>query len=482
MSLRLRSPLVHSTALVLAIALGCEVRLETPPDDDFNADFDDEFSSNGDYRPGDAPPLTPTDPDGDLGSDYPSNDPLENEPPYADLSPHLYPALIVVGADVIEGPRASNAASDAAFSFRAQMEWLAGERDPVDFTRAWLEQWETVTAVGAAQAPVVPRPAVRSRLIAPWLGASAAEPPARGASDPAYDAGVPSGANDTGYGANAQGTPEAPASWSSAPFRLIAIVNRVDLASEPCATGGELRYVYTAVHPDGGGALEMTAILEIPYPSTRPAAEWARAWRDLAALPPGEAYAAELERLAREVRADADPLRVRLLTSEVELASAESPGWEMREFHLEIDGGRLALLQAPLAQTPRADIEPAHLSEHVLTHADAIRGAGVALPDELQAGAAPLATPDFRWRVLGVSESLSHAFSVRTCNGCHGGDTRALPFQHIMPIEAPGIAARVSRFLYDPEAPSDELRRRGEALDALAQTACEPPAGTPVYP
>src|SRR5690606_10170826 len=158
--------------------------------------------------------------------------------------------------------------------------------------------------------------------------------------------------------------------WSDAPFRLIAIVNRVDLASAACESGGELRYVYTAIDPASGEPLEMTAILEIPYPSTRPAAEWARAWRDLAALGPTSAYASELERLAREVRAEAAPLRVRLLTSEVELASAESPGWEMREFHVEIVGDELALVQAPLDRTPRADADAARLSDHVLAHAD----------------------------------------------------------------------------------------------------------------
>jgi hypothetical protein len=76
----------------------------------------------------------------------------------------------------------------------------------------------------------------------------------------------------------------------------------------------------------------------------------------------------------------------------------------------------------------------------------------------MQAGAAQLGSPDFRWPVLGVSESLRRAFSVQICNGCHVGDTDALPFRHIMRVDVPGIAARVSRSLYDPDAPSDELR------------------------
>jgi hypothetical protein len=454
----LQRPLAFASPLVLAaLALACEVRVETPPEPD---------------EPGferyEAPPLTryedvdepPPPPDPWSSDPYPEP-PLPVEPVYADLDPELYPALIVIDADTIEGPLASNTDADAPLSFRAQMQWLAGDREPIDFTRAWIESWETVTAVGPAQAPVVPRPAARGLLLDPWSEAS---------SGSAYP------------------SPSVLPSWSAAPFRLIAIVNRVDLARDPCATGGEIRYVYAAIDPVTGSALDMTAILEVPYPGTRPASEWARAWSDLGAIPAGAARAAALERLARDVHVEADPLRARLLTSEIALASEESPGWEMREFHLQIEpiegaeGQQLTLVQAPLDHTPRADVDAARLSEHVLTHADAIRGSGVQLPEDMQAGAAPLVSPDFRWRVLGVSESLRRAFSLQTCNGCHGGDAEALPFQHITPLSAEGISARVSRFLYDPDAESDELRRRAERLDLLLQSACEPPPGGAAYP
>jgi hypothetical protein len=378
--------------------------------------------------------------------------------------------LLVIDAGTIDGSLASNASADAPFSFRAQMQWLAGEREPIDFTRAWLEQWETVTAVGPAQAPVVPRPAAHRLLLDPWWAASGAEPP--------------SGMPDSAY-PDASGTSAVPAalpSWGAAPFRLIAIVNRVDLASDPCTTGGEIRYVYTAVEPGTDSPLEMTAILEVPYPGTRPAAEWARAWSDIGRLAPGAARREALERIVRDVQSEADPLRARWLTSEVALASGDSPGWEMREFHLQIEpigggssaGSQLALVQSPLDRTPRADVDAARLSDYVLANADDIRADGALLPEDMQAGAAPLVAPDFRWPVLGVSESLRHAFSVQTCNGCHGGEVRALPFQHITPIDKPGISARVSRFLYDPDAPSDELRRRALRLEALAQATCEP--------
>ena len=84
--------------------------------------------------------------------------------------------------------------------------------------------------------------------------------------------------------------------------------------------------------------------------------------------------------------------------------------------------------------------------------------------------------------MLGVSERLRHAFSLQTCNGCHGGDTASLPFRHIAPGTSLGDPARLSRFLYDPEAPSDELRRRRDVVEALGSTECSPDASDPVYP
>jgi hypothetical protein len=262
---------------------------------------------------------------------------------------------------------------------------------------------------------------------------------------------------------------------------LIAIVNRVDLADAACSGyPGELRYVYAAIDPATGKGLDLTLILEIPYPSTRPAAAWAREWQTLATLTGGE-YAAGLAALTREVQSQADPLRVRLRSNEIALSDPASPSWEMREFRVQIQDGALALAQVPLEFTPRADADPAVLSAYVLEHAVEIEGAGVALPEELRAGAASIDSPDFSWPVLGVSDRLRRAFSVQTCNGCHGGDTPSLPFRHIGPGASSRSEARLSRFLYDPKADSDELRRRSAVIEAFGATECTPPAEDTPY-
>jgi len=83
--------------------------------------------------------------------------------------------------------------------------------------------------------------------------------------------------------------------------------------------------------------------------------------------------------------------------------------------------------------------------------------------------------------VLGVSEGLRRAFSRETCNGCHGGDTATLPFQHLVADPELRRPARLSRFLYDPEANSDELRRRAARLKELAASECAAPAAGSGY-
>jgi hypothetical protein len=416
----------------------------------------------------------------------------------------LYRDLIVLDPSIVDGPLAALDDGDAPFSFRAQMEWLAGtSREPFDFMRAWLLEWEKTSEVGPGLAPVTPRPAVRRLLVDAWFAASGVPSgntelrfysdasgdgtgdapnmtPANGeAESPSgYPAPAPTDAPDTPAEPGSDepyGPPSAPPSWEHAPFRLIAIVNRVDLASDACGGyPGELRYVYAAVDPLTSLPLDVTVILEIPYPTTRPAAEWAQLWRELGELPE-PAYGEGLAKLAREVRGDADPLRVRLRSNEVAFANEDDLAWEMREFQLQIRGDALELTQVPLEFTPRADAEPAALSAYVLEHAAEIEGSGARLPEELRAGAASIATPDFSWSVLGVSERLRRAFSMQTCNGCHGGDTATLPFGHISAGLSLDSPARVSRFLYDPDATSDELRRRSGVLDALTATACDEP-------
>lgn len=478
---------------------GCLLRLDPSPEKDRNP-FDAEEGSDvygaygGRVDPGSprvrdresAPPLTSE-------SDQAAADTVESAPT------DLYRELIVLDPDVLGA--LSSDADDAPFSFQSQMQWLAGAADALDLTRAWLLEWERTSEVGPELAPVIPRPLVGRLLVDPWVAAgtnadvlfsSYGPEPASTPEDAPEDTPYlpPDEASDTAPTPDdAYGPPEAPEhasepddepaslpSWQGTPFRLLAIVNRLDLASDACeGAAGELRYIYGALDADGVTPLDVTLILEVPYPTTRSAAEWARAWKDVAALAPGAAYTRALATLGREIMAESDPLRARVRTNEIAFADADSDAWEMREFRPQIVEGALALVQAPLEFTPRADADPAELAAYVLEHADEIESSGASLPEPLRAGAASIDSADFSWDVLGVSERLRRNFSLQTCNGCHGGDTASLPFRHIGAGASFDEPARLSRFLYDPDAPSDELRRRLDIVDALGSTECVPP-------
>lgn len=432
-----RLPMLLGPLLGLSLS-SCEIQIARSSPDSDQPRLLDQAGPGGWNDPGPRPPGY-TDP----GSDVPRAEPwLEHRD------------LIAIDPELVQGPLASNGES-GALSFRSQMEWLAdSSRDPLSFVRSWLEQWVTASSAQPELPPVAARPRARPVLIDSWLGLG--------------------GVGGADAGADADYLPRFTPSWADAPFALIAIVNRVDLAADPCdGFAGELRYVYSALD-SRGEPLDMTIIVEIPYPTLRPAAEWASEWRRIGRLPPDASYASAVEALAREVRAEADPLRVRVRTNEVALDDSAAPAWEMREFQTMVLGGQLALAQVPLESTPRADADPGALAAHVIEHADDILEGPVPLPMELRAGAAQIPTPEFSWNVLGVSDRLRRAFSVETCNGCHGGDTRALPFRHIAPGRAANSRAELSRFLYDPAAPNDELRRRSQVLGELESSACAP--------
>lgn len=479
-----RHGLYAATLWLAPLFSGCLLRWESSPenDDEYYSDgYGSDFTVGRDDRvPG---------PHASRPTDVVEQQPLTPESgpaPEANAFPFdRYRELIVLDPEIVGGALADNADTSAPFSFRAQMQWLAGTgRDPLELTQAWLSRWENASEVGPELAPVVPRTRLRTVLGEPWLGESGVslaqyvtpEPEPEGSYDP-----EPEGSYDPAASGGSEAGDEPTADWSRAPFRLIAIVNRVDLAADACSgSAGELRYIYAALDPRSGDALDLTLILEVPYPSTRTAAEWARAWKELGALS-GQDYADGLAALTLEIQTDADPLRVRLRSNEVALSEPGAPLWELREFQLQVEQEALELVQVPLALTPRADADPAELSAYVLEHAEEIERAGAVLPESLRAGSAVVETADFSWNVLGVSERLRRAFSVQTCNGCHGGDTASLPFRHIGPGASLEDPAELSRFLYDPGAPTDELRRRAAAFDTLSLTECAPEEPVDVY-
>lgn len=433
-----------------------------------------------------------------------------------------YPPLVVLDPHVLQA-HGSNDDPEALYSLPAILTRLAGRAEFFeDFTRNWLEQWADGGTVDGDV--VLPRPGVRSMLIEPWsvpaskFAASVplvsakyntmAPKPAEDAGSPTPDAGSPPGSdagpepydgepvpydagttdNPTdavGYPARDAGShqsePKDPTyvlDPANTPFRLIAIMNRVDLATDACdERGGELRFVFTGRSPTTDAPLALTLIVEVPLPPSGTRAGWARRFTQLDGLTQSELSIA-LAELVADVLERVDPLSVKLRTNERALGDPSS-SWQMREFRPTLMDGRVALRPSRLAFTPRADVDATELADHV----SAPSGNGepfLDLPSELLALVTDIPSAGFTWNIPGLSEGTRAAVSRATCNGCHGGDTQSLPFRHVAALDDPAKPAQLSRFLYDPDGLGDELGRRHDRLFDWAEVVCgelSPPTG-----
>lgn len=340
-----------------------------------------------------------------------------------DVTIDRWKELLVIHRSVLMDRRARNDVPHAPWSFRTRMEELAGDTGVASFVASWIDQWRTVERVGPDAAPVTPRPAAPAIL--------------------------------------------AHADLDRLPFRLIAIVNRLDLRT------GELRFVYTATDATGA-ALAMTVIVEVPYPATRAPEEWAAKWHALAAEPFGASYSDALAALTTEITSAADPRGIRVRTNEIALGEDAGMPWELREFALDRVAYGRRLVQVPLVTTPRMDLARSpSLDSWIRENEARVRAGNHVLPGPFQAGAAEVPTPWFRWDSAELPNDLREAFSTSTCSGCHGGERQGDPlrFQHLAPFDAPGPyygsqtgETQVSRWLHDPSGRDDELGRRSRLL------------------
>lgn len=288
-----------------------------------------------------------------------------------------------------------------------------------------------------------------------------------------------------------------------APFRLLAIVNRVDLRTNGSYGGGsagEARLVYGLVEPTGGCVLrkEMTVIFEFKIqiggcPGVR---AWAKQWHDLQLNPTGSAaYNIALEAITRQFTdAGSDPFQLpnqstlgQLRTNEIEdPVTTFNMLWEMREFNLDSTGN---LKVVTVKETPDTSLNGKPPITGYINSLP-ITGPLPVLPNNFPGTSNPLLggrsitpggpnpPPIMTW---GPSTSVRrHDFSIGTCSGCHSRDTNTL-FVHIDPSKS-GIAS-LSGFLTGAMPPVvdpvsgvsrqfDDLTRRVQDLDALVFNAC----------
>jgi len=302
------------------------------------------------------------------------------------------------------------------------------------------------------------------------------------------------------------GGEDQPLDLDKAPFKLLAIVNRIDLRTRRDA--GEVRFVFGALRTDrcvfevSAGPAPYSVIFEYKKKgsSHKSRKRWGRKWHQLANLELGSAeYNRNLETLTRKVTSaninrKQRPNRSALSLLRTNAELDEGRIWLMREFKMAANSNPLMrghIEHSTLTTTPTEAFNKTDaLSEYMNANARKIAKNKHKIPlisaengEPMASGSVfvglPFTGQENFWEgsaAVPVDPETRHLFSLNTCNGCHGRETNT-SFVHIDPERGVGLSARLSGFLTgsdvdDPTDPStirrfNELERRAQDLDAL---------------
>jgi len=345
--------------------------------------------------------------------------------------------LIIRDLSAVEDPNRTSdpcASGLATWSFGALMSRIAaqaGADDAPAFVLRWLGTWDVEQDVNGF---IVPIQRMDGVITSRWLRESGGD---------ALD-------------------------LSRAPFRLLAIVNRMDLRKvDPDGNpidAGELRFVFGAVNTTCD-KIPLEIILEFRQDaqSADDVAAWAERWHALGSLPFGVELNAALQDLTDRIT-----LLNQLRTND---NAASFPDWEQRTYVVAEGDLRLA----PLDQTPDASLEGSQaLADYVNANEEQIIADQHVVPAEMRGGAIPT---DLAWSGTGMSDPFEarHHFALASCNGCHGDET-ATALVHVdnrnryfMSDLSNYLTGRVMPILDTMGRPRyfNELQRRADDLQSL---------------
>ena len=307
--------------------------------------------------------------------------------------------LMITDLKVVEHPIYTDPKSPAPYwTFKHLMTQMSGKVPPSKFVENWLNQWLEDQTVGHGVA--VARSAMNDLIIAPWRKASGG------------------GKLDL----------------NKAPFKLLAIVNRMDLRSvdgTEVRSAGEGRLVFGTLDSEGkplGRGFYIIFEYNLAASNLHELNQWARKWERLQAHPiESRRYSDELSKITRsftdrQLGPDNHSFHLnQVRTNEVALGRP----WELREFKIIED--QPTLTQVPVAGTP--DFEFFNNTKQGRQTLGAILQLMDGLPDSILGSSAP--TPfGVPWKPANVTSDQRHQFALFTCSGCHHTETDAL-FTHI---------------------------------------------------
>ncbi|PYP54858.1 MAG: hypothetical protein DMD40_15315 [Gemmatimonadetes bacterium] len=348
--------------------------------------------------------------------------------------------------------------------------------DPMSMER-WLQKWNASQPVTSGF-NAAPRGTIQTRIINPW-------PRTGGKLD-----------------------------LDHSPFRLAAIVNRIDLGDNPAYGGrgsaGEGRFIFGVQNRDSGTVgcqfLPFSVIFEygIPKHTCPDVRAWALRWVALSSLPLGSAtYNDSLEKITEVfVRANADPAKPngsalnQLRTNE----NALDPLWELREFAIDSATHQLKEVTTKQTTDETLNTQPV-IATYVNANAPAIKLDKHVVPDHFPGATDPFmaatsrATPtnqlNTHFRATGIVDNDARFhFSLNTCSACHIRETQT-PFLHVDPRPMPAQLSRFMTgltpsitdspdlfFVVDPVVglptthPFNDLDRRRKKLASIAGSSC----------
>lgn len=278
---------------------------------------------------------------------------------------------------------------------------------------------------------------------------------------------------------------------AQAPFRLLAIVNRIDLRESTVygsnGSAGEARLVFGFLNCEqtpilGLEAMEGTVIFEygVDKQSCFGVRNWAQQWTALGDLPLGSPqYNAALQAITDQVTASgAQPSQLPNRSAINQVRTNEKAfvhdSWQFRESKLCSSPTACAgyLENTTVAQTPdRSFIFTETLEDFISSNETAILNGSHFVPlffplfSHFRAG---FIHEDNIWDVSGpVNPEALSLFGRATCNGCH---KLAPNFLHIANRNV-GTTAALSDFLTE-----DETLHRQMILDATANMICAGPS------
>ena len=306
--------------------------------------------------------------------------------------------------------------------------------DPADFVEQWLRLWTSGQLVSSGFT-AAPRLDILSDVLNPWPRTAAGK-----------------------------------LDLNRSPFRLSAIVNRIDLADNLAYGGrsaGEGRFVFGVWNRQAGCIfLPFSVIFEygVVQRGCHGLRKWAKQWVALSSLPLGSpaynsALAAITEQFAKAHAAPGKPngsALNQLRTNE----NALNLIWELREFRL--NATTHLLFEDTTKQTPDETLNgSAAVAKYVNDHEAAIVVDKHQVPDRFPTAADPFMAATSRaspgqfnthFRAPGITNNNARFhFSLNTCTACHIRETSTnnnppgnTAFLHVDPRELP---AKLSRFL-----------------------------------